>query len=210
MDSRSDSRPRSMARRSPWRAGLLAVLIAVIGIIAMPAAVQAHTDLASSTPVDGAVLDTPPEAITLTFNEDLLAGSSSIALNDMTGTTVLSGPVAAVGPSITVPWPAGLPGGTYQAAYRVVSADGHPVTGAITFTVAAALGEASTGPSAEISAEASPESLTESSAVPTTSAAAEPVVGPPMGVAGSIVTLGLVVSALVATAVVFVRRGRAQ
>ena len=195
MNSRPDSWHTSTSRRTSWRAGAVAVLIAIIGSLAIPVTVQAHTELSSSSPVDGAVLDVPPDAITFTFNEDLLAGSSSIALNDMTGTTVLSESVDAVGPTITVPWPADLPAGTYQAAYRVVAADGHPVTGAIGFTLV--------GTSAK------------ASAVPEPSAAARPVVEPPMGVTGSIVILGVVIIALVtialvAAAMVVVRRGRAR
>lgn len=226
MDSRISSSPRSLARRVPWRAGLLAVLLTIIGTLALPVAVQAHTDLTSSSPVDGAVLDAPPEAITLTFEDDLLAGSSSIALNDMTGTTVLSGPVDAVGPTITVPWPAELPAGTYQVAYRVVSADGHPVTGVISFTVAEAPADSSAEPSAVSStsdpgAGSTAEPTTETTAEPLTAPpTAEPVDAAPAGVTGSaqmlnpavmsVVAIALVATALVATAIVFMRRGRSR
>ena len=41
----------------------------------------------------------------------------------------------AVAGVLAAPWPAGLPDGVYQVAYRVVSRDGHPVIGANSFTV---------------------------------------------------------------------------
>lgn len=94
----------------------------------------AHSGLTSSTPVDGAIVTEAPAAITFTFDEELLADADSISVNAADGTNVVSAKVQPVGNTVELPWPADLANGDYQVAYRVVSADGHPVTGAISFS----------------------------------------------------------------------------
>jgi methionine-rich copper-binding protein CopC len=124
---------------------------------------SAHSGLESSNPADGSVVTEAPAAITLTFNEPLLDDADSISLNAADGTNITSAKVQPNGSSIELPWPADLPAGEYQAAFRVVSADGHPVTGAISFTFAPA--DSAALPSA--SSTSSSEAVTpESSATP--------------------------------------------
>ena len=120
---------------------------------------SAHSGLESSNPADGSVVTEAPAAITLTFNEPLLDDADSISLNAADGTNITSAKVQPNGSSIELPWPADLPAGEYQAAFRVVSADGHPVTGAISFTYAPADSAASPSASSPTSSEAvTPES----------------------------------------------------
>lgn len=132
----------------------------------------AHSGLESSNPADGSVVTEAPAAITLTFNEPLLDDADSISLNAADGTNITSAKVQPNGSSIELPWPAELSAGAYQAAFRVVSADGHPVTGAISFTYAPA--ESAASPSASDSA-ASEVATAESSATPV--AVDEPISG---------------------------------
>ena len=90
-------------------------------------------DSVSAVPADQAVLASGPTELVLTFNEEInprfaqLALSRSgdvVALNPATATgTVLRATLADPGP------------GTYRIAYRVVSADGHPISGETSFTV---------------------------------------------------------------------------
>src|SRR5699024_491541 len=47
---------------------------------------------------------------------------------------------------IRAEWPVDAGEGHYTLSYRVVSADGHPISGAITFTIGAPSGPAATGP----------------------------------------------------------------
>jgi methionine-rich copper-binding protein CopC len=123
------------------------------------ATASAHSALESSNPADGSVVTEAPAAITLTFNEPLLDDADSISLNAADGTNITSTKVQPNGSSIELPWPADLPAGEYQAAFRVVSADGHPVTGAISFTYAPADSAASPSASSPTSSEAvTPES----------------------------------------------------
>ncbi len=140
-----------------WRARLAgAVVVAILAAatgLAGPA--QAHSKLVSSSPVDGAVLAAAPSEVVFTFDEDLLPGVDTIAVSDADGNVVTSVKVEPEGNVVRAPWPTGLPDGTYQAAYRIVSGDGHPVTGAILVTLDA---------NAPASVEASPSAATSSSA----------------------------------------------
>ena len=129
--------------RRVWAgAGVITVMLA--GAVALGVApAGAHSQLLSTSPVDGAVLTEPPSSVVLTFNEALIPDVDSISINDAMGNVVASRSVEPVGATLSVPWPDGLPAGAYQVAYRVVSGDGHPVTGAITFTITGAGGPAS-------------------------------------------------------------------
>ncbi|MFA7323437.1 MAG: copper resistance CopC family protein [Candidatus Nanopelagicales bacterium] len=113
---------------------------ALIGIGAMGAVLlitapaQAHGQLVSSTPTNGAVLDAAPASVAFTFDEPLLPELDTISINTDTGKNLVSARVEPVGDTLTMQWPTDIAPGTYQVAYRIVSEDGHPVTGAITFT----------------------------------------------------------------------------
>jgi copper transport protein len=93
----------------------------------------AHASLAASTPRDGAVLTAPPKRVELRFNEKVMAGA--VHLVDATGKLREDATVDATDETIAVSVPADLPQGTSIVSYRVISADGHPVAGSITFSV---------------------------------------------------------------------------
>lgn len=132
-----------------------AALAAAIVLGTASAGAQAHAQLEGTVPADGAVLAASPPEVSFTFGEDLLPGSTTIAVVDAAGTVVTAQPGTIDGPTITAPMPQLAPG-TYQVSYRVVSADGHPVTGAITFAVgASAVAETGTTSPAPSSSAAS-------------------------------------------------------
>ncbi len=114
-------------------AGIVLAIAAMSGLGAISA--QAHSQLVSSTPANGATLASAPAAVIFEFDEPLLPDLDTVSINDEQGANVYSQKVAPVDNSLTIEWPATLPDGTYQVAYRVVSGDGHPVTGAISFTI---------------------------------------------------------------------------
>ncbi len=112
----------------------LASLTSLLFVLGGTSAAYGHASLTSSNPEDGSTLSAPPTVIDLTFNEELLPDTVEIAV-----TTEAAGLIAGVefttaGPTVQVAWPQDLPDDTYQVAYRVVSSDGHPITGAITFS----------------------------------------------------------------------------
>lgn len=149
------------SRRPSVIRGLVAVALALAatGLIAGPA--SAHAQLVSTDPADGATISAPPSTVTLTFDEALLADTETISINDENGNVVASQQATPDGTTVSVPWPAELTAGTFQVAYRVVSGDGHPVTGAFTFTiggdvVAAASSAAVPSASSAATAQATP------------------------------------------------------
>lgn len=142
--------------RSPAAAfvvGLLAVLVAlgVAEALVAPRAL-AHAQLVSSIPTDGASVDAPPAQAELVFNEEINPAFAQIVVADAADIAHSMTPVVA-GPKVTSPLPDGLPEGKVSVRYRVVSKDGHPISGAVTFTLTSgkdpgAAGAAATGAAA--------------------------------------------------------------
>ncbi len=121
-----------------------------------------HASLISSDPIDGAELAVAPEEVTLTFNEELLNELVEVSILDASGELVMATEAEQTPPpgtAVMVPWPADLPAGEYSVAFRVVSEDGHPVTGQVSFSYAETL--AGSEPAEEMGAEATPEATAE-------------------------------------------------
>lgn len=115
---------------------LARALAAALALCAGEAA--AHASLAESRPADGARLERAPASIDLRFDEDVRP--LSLALLDGAGAAVeLGAPRSEGGVVRVVPPP--LKDGRYVFTYRVVSADSHPVGGAIVFAIGASAPE---------------------------------------------------------------------
>ena len=112
-------------------ASLGAVLVFLL-VTAVPA--SAHATLSSSSPADGAVLAALPPVATLTFDEPVRPVAADIAVLDPSGRSA-GGTVTAYGPKVTVGLPRSGAQGTYTLTWRVISADSHPVAGAISFSL---------------------------------------------------------------------------
>ncbi|MFD8307195.1 copper resistance protein CopC [Streptomyces sp. NPDC059690] len=128
--------------------GALLVLLVLGG--AGPA--SAHAALKSTDPEDGSVLKSAPRQITLTFTESVGLLDDSFRVLDPGNKRVRTGR-AEHGPggsdTARVTLPAKLARGTYVVAWRAVSADSHPVSGAFTFSVgkpSATVATVDTGP----------------------------------------------------------------
>ncbi|MFE7960291.1 copper resistance CopC/CopD family protein [Streptomyces sp. NPDC057413] len=101
---------------------------------------SAHAALRTTDPADGSVVKTAPDHLTLTFTESVGLLDGSFRVFDPGNHRLRTGEAGhAPGRSDTVrlPLPGGLGRGTYTVAWRVVSADSHPVSGAFTFSVGA-------------------------------------------------------------------------
>ncbi|SEH55172.1 Copper-binding protein CopC (methionine-rich) [Mycolicibacterium rutilum] len=111
--------------------GMLVALTCGSGIAA------AHTALSSSDPAPDATVTAAPAAIMLTFNEDISPQFASVVVSSADGRNWISGSPQVEGQRLTAAVEPGRPGnGVYTVGYRVVSADGHPVTGSYKFTLA--------------------------------------------------------------------------
>jgi copper transport protein len=142
---------------------LLRLLVGLAGLVvlwtvgsAVPA--SAHAGLVSTEPTDGSVVEAAPRDLRLTFNEPVTPVAGGFALYDSTGRYTGGGAqdsvaVTSLDTVVSAQVPPSLPRGSYLLSWRVVSADSHPISGALSFVV----GEASATPPAPPAAE--PESL---------------------------------------------------
>ncbi|MFF6913380.1 copper resistance protein CopC [Streptomyces sp. NPDC012466] len=121
-------------------------------LLAGAAPASAHAALRATDPDDGSVLRQAPRHVTLTFTESVGLLDDSFRVFGPDQRRVHTGEAThADGRSDTAR--VGLPGklaqGTYTVAWRVVSADSHPVSGAFSFSVgkrSATTFQADTGP----------------------------------------------------------------
>ncbi|WP_320668930.1 copper resistance CopC/CopD family protein [Patulibacter defluvii] len=124
------------ARTAPGRALRLA-LLALLVALALPAVAGAHASLTGSQPASGAVVERAPERVVFRFSEQVEGAFGALRVVDERGRRVDDGHVTRTdgGSALAVGLRSGTGRGAYTATYRVVSADGHPVSGGITFTV---------------------------------------------------------------------------
>lgn len=119
---------------------LRTVLVAIACVLCAPAAMaSAHAVLDNSVPTSGATLEDTPLQIVLDFDESVESSLGYIKLFSSSGKRVQLPAVKADASdaSIVRVVPPTLAQDSYVAVYRVISADGHPVEGAITFRVGA-------------------------------------------------------------------------
>jgi copper transport protein len=125
--------PVSTAARRIALLGTLAVLLTLL--FASPAA--AHAELATINPANGTQLSEPPTKVQMTFTESVNLIGGGIRLVDDEGATVPTSDPTVDGRTVTWPMP-DLPEGAYVVTWRVVSSDGHPISGASSFGVGTA------------------------------------------------------------------------
>lgn len=114
-------------------AGTGALLALAVAVTAPPAA--AHDQLLDSSPTEGERLDVAPTEVTLRFSDEILTiGPAVIVADDAGGTWTVGDPVLD-GPDVVTALADDVPDGAYEVRWRVVSSDGHPITGVIPFTV---------------------------------------------------------------------------
>lgn len=120
-----------------WPTRALFVLLVVLGSLlggAGPAA--AHAELVDSDPAQGAVLDRLPDVVRLTFSEHVRQVPDGVRVFDPDGDE-LATTATARDEDLLVTIGDEVSGGTVVVAWRVVSEDGHPIAGSLTFSVGA-------------------------------------------------------------------------
>ena len=116
---------------------LFVLLVPLITISALPA--YAHTSLELSTPSDGQLIEFMPAEFSASFDEDLIEIEGEVVntleLESADGTKYVLSAATIAGPTVSATVEDGeYPAGDYLLKFRVVSADGHPVTGEIKFS----------------------------------------------------------------------------
>ena len=117
------------ARLAAW----LVLGLAALVVLPLPPA-TAHAELIDSDPKDGATVKTLPDQVVLEFSEEV-ASPAFVDVTAADGTQVAAGDPQVLGTKVEAQLTADGPSGSYTIAYRVVSADGHPISGELTFDV---------------------------------------------------------------------------
>lgn len=117
---------------SALRALIAAVL--VLWLPVLPAA--AHADQVTMSPTAGSVLEVAPTQVVLGFSEKINPLGTVVVVIDPTGAQVQEGATEVSGQRVIARvQPFEVPG-KYRVNYRIVSADGHAISGTRSFTYA--------------------------------------------------------------------------
>lgn len=135
---------------------VLLLLGATALTVALASPASAHTRLLSSTPSSGAVVQAPVEVV-LVFSDPVQPDLSAMSVTGADGEDHVVGPPTSGpdGSSVSQALRTPLEPGAHRVAYRVLAADGHPVTGTFAFTATAPASAAPT-PRSEVSPTAVP------------------------------------------------------
>jgi copper resistance protein C len=183
------------SRRRGFRAAgfLFSVLLAAF---AMPLVAQAHAELESASPPDGAVLDAPPTEIVLTFTEELDAAKSHMELIGPDGTQVAAGVADPDNEKAMRIDPPELGPGAYEIRSTAVAAhDGALKREVLTFTINAPSPTPTETPTPARSASATPSPSP--SASPSASPTPAPSAGGPTSASGADVLVPIIAALVV-------------
>ncbi|NDL60692.1 copper resistance CopC family protein [Phytoactinopolyspora mesophila] len=196
---RTRARPHS-ARTTRARIGA-AVAGALAGsvLIAAPQA-SAHNALIDTSPDDGSTVSTQPGTVELVYDQFVQDQFTQVAVLDADENPYHAGEPEVDHNTVTQAVE-DLPDGEYTVSYRVISADGHPVSGTFTFTMAAGDSDEAVAPANNDDDTAVDEEAGADEAEPETTGGISPLV--------SVVVIVAVVTA-VAAYFIRHRRGRRE
>ena len=118
------------------RKSISVVLVALLVLGGLPA--QGHSQLVSASPRPGATLRSSPAFVKLGFNEDLISlggASNVITVHNLKGKAIRTTETLVNASTVSISIPGKLREGRYLVRWRVVSADGHPISGRYSFTL---------------------------------------------------------------------------
>ena len=112
-------------------------LATIVVALLLPAAASAHAYLIKTVPAASVVLNAPPPAVELTFDEAVEPRFATISVTDPSAQQETTGPVSRSpsNPDTLVVPLRKVGEGWYLVYWRAISVDGHPVQGAFTFAV---------------------------------------------------------------------------
>jgi methionine-rich copper-binding protein CopC len=211
--------PRQLSRL------LVLILLTLAAGVGLAGPAAAHNVLTSSDPTDGSTLQAAPTTVRLTFDQPVQDFEPVVTVIGPDGNRYESG-APMVDSNVVTAGVNALPvAGAYSIAYRVVSADGHPVEGQLKFqladgavsggdgsaTTSAQAGAGSAGSSEDQPAAVSSNEPAESAPPATsTSVAAVAPVASSSGLSGWVWAAIAVAGVLVAAAIVVIVRRPAE
>jgi copper resistance protein C len=200
------------------RAGLTGLLVAVtatavaavaaVCVVAAAPVALAHAELVSSTPAGGATLSRAPDVVSLTFSETVRT-PAFVEVTGPGGDDVSTGEVRVRDADVVKRLAASAGPGRYTLSYRITSADGHPITGSLRFTLTggsgAGDGSGGTGDGGSTAAPAPPGTAAPEAPAPAPGEETAPAAGSGQGGGGLgtgqlVLLLGVLVVGLAALA----------
>jgi copper resistance protein C len=158
----------------------------------LPAGVaQAHSTLVLANPGANSVVQYQLTRVVLTFNENIIAVGDSVSVTDPSGAVVSQGAAEVFNAQLTEALKPLQYNGVYTVSYRIVSADGHPVSSSYQFTLnVAGLPQPTAVPTTSASASANPGATTSSGSTITIIIVVGVVVGIVVGIVAVVATRG--------------------
>ncbi len=123
--------------RTMFRAVIVAFVVGVLGLAGAGTAL-AHNALIGTEPSAGQSIATSPAQVVLTFDQAVQNYQPLVTVIGPDGDHWEGSPATVLNNTVTVPVNTLGPAGAYTIAFRIISADGHPVEGTSTFTLTAA------------------------------------------------------------------------
>lgn len=117
------------------RAALAGIVVALAAVLTVANPAAAHDELVGSSPAAGADLAEAPAEITLTYSAAIMTEGATVAVFDAAGRDWAQGDPTIDTNTLTMALDGELPAAGYVVEWRVVSSDGHPISGTIPFTV---------------------------------------------------------------------------
>jgi methionine-rich copper-binding protein CopC len=111
------------------------ILLPALAVALVPVPASAHDSLVASTPEDGQSLRSAPEEVVLTFSGEVMDVSTAVLVLDSRAESVHTTDPLVRGHDVSVELPGEIAEGGYAVRWRVVSGDGHPISGTFTFEV---------------------------------------------------------------------------
>lgn len=132
--------PLSTAQRLLSAAMMAVVASSAVGLILVASVVgaasaSAHAEMVRITPDVDEQLTIAPKEVVLELSEAVNASFATVVVTTSAGVSVTSGKPTVVGAKVTQALVPRMAAGAYRVAFRVVSNDGHPVTGESSFTL---------------------------------------------------------------------------
>jgi copper resistance protein C len=126
---------RPLTRPAPRVGYRLLIVIAgtMLAVWAGASQAFAHNSLTSTNPADQEMVQGPPRAVVLTFDDPVIATGTQVVVTGPSG-QIQQGKPGLAKNTVTQDLQPGAPAGTYTVSWRVTSADGHPVSGTFSFT----------------------------------------------------------------------------
>lgn len=138
----------TFSRRRRVVAGLALATTVTLLALAPASLASAHDEVASTAPASQQNLDAVPDAVSMVFTDDILDIGATFLVVDESEKNWALGDMQVQGTEATQAVDPDMPDGRYQVRWRVVSSDGHPISGTFDFAIGE-VGAASDKPAAQ-------------------------------------------------------------